>query len=67
MKFLSKLKRLREPSTWASIGVIGAMLGPQAEAVIGAAGSTAVSAGALVAAILGIVRSERDERLDKGD
>ena len=65
MNFLRKLKRLREPSTWASIGVIGALLGPQAEVVVGAAGQTAVAAGALVAAIMGIIRAERDERVDE--
>jgi len=58
MSIFKRIKQLREPSTWASIAALGALLGPEAEAIIGTAGQTAVAAGAFVAAIFGVIRKE---------
>lgn len=52
-------KRLREPSTWASLAALAAIISPKAAEIVGAVGPAVVAVAGAVAAVVGIVTPER--------
>ena len=56
------LKRLREPSTWASIAALAALVHPIAGEIVGQIGPAVVVVAGAVAGVVGIVKSEKGER-----
>jgi hypothetical protein len=52
-------RRLREPSTWAAIAALAALVHPAAGQVVGEVGPHVVAVVGGIAAIVGIVKPER--------
>lgn len=52
-------RRLREPSTWAALAALAALVHPAAGQVVGEVGPHIVAVAGSVAAIIGIIKPEK--------